>query len=40
MNLEFQKDKELAVDIKEDIDYFPVMEGKIGTTAIFFKPQD
>ena len=40
MNLEFQKDKELAVDIKEDIDYFPVMEGGDGASATLFKPQD
>jgi len=38
--LEFQKDKEVAVDIKENIDYFPVMQGGIDASATLFKPQD
>ena len=40
LNLEFQKDEEQAVDIKEGIDYFPVMEGGIGDSATLFKPQE
>ena len=40
INKKFQKDKEYAVDIKEDIDYFPVIQGAADASATLFKPQD
>ena len=40
INKEFQKDKEYALDIKEDVDYFPVIQGTVGGSATLFKPQD
>ena len=35
---EFQGDKEYDFDIKEDIDYFPVIQGDKGTSATLTKP--
>ena len=40
INKKFQKDKEYALDIKEDIDYFPVIQGGLGASASLFKPQE
>ena len=38
--LEFQKDEEHAVDIKEGVDYFPVIQGHTpGSSATLFKPE-
>ena len=37
---EFQKDEEHAVDIKEGVDYFPVIQGTSGSSAILFKPEE
>ena len=43
LDLEFKKDVEYAVTIKEDVDYFPVIQGwhdrySTGASATLFKP--
>ena len=40
--LEFQRDEEYAVDIKEDVDYSPTIQGykDAETSATLFKPQE
>ena len=38
-NLEFQTGVQFSYDIKENIDYFPVIQGPKKATATLFKPQ-
>ena len=39
-DIEFQGDEELSFDIKEDVDYFPVIQGANGSSATLFKAQE